>query len=133
MESRVAALSSEAQLDDEGAVLLIDDDEGIREFVQSVLEDEGRRVVAAAGIDAAIEAVEAYDVWPVLLDLLLDGESGNDFLAQHAGHGLPLAPVVVLSGWDAPTEFPNGVAGHLLKPFDLDDVVRLVEEHLRRD
>ena len=116
---------------EEGVVLVIDDDESIRQLVQSVLEDEGCRVVTADSIEAAIHAIETFDVRLVLLDLLLEGESGQDFLDRRDELGSAHVPVVLLSGWDAPTGFPKGIVGHIAKPFDLDDLVRVVDEHLR--
>ena len=116
-----------------GVILVIDDDEAIRHLVQSVLEDEGHSVLGVAEINTALEAVETVDVRLILLDLILQGESGADFLDQYARKARSHAPVVLLSGWDVPTELPAGVAGHIVKPFDLDDLLRVVEEHLGPD
>ena len=62
-------------------VLLIEDEEELREVMRDALEDDGYTVVAAREGQEALDAIPRIDhVCLVLLDLLMPGMNGWDFL-----------------------------------------------------
>jgi DNA-binding NtrC family response regulator len=64
-------------------VLVVDDDEGIRETLRSLLEDEGYEVSVAADGEEGLRAVLASEgPLVVLLDLLLPNLSGEEVLSS---------------------------------------------------
>ncbi len=103
-------------------VLLIDDEEVVREMVTEVLEHEGLGVVAAAdgerGLDLMAERGGAIDI--VLLDLSMPGLSGQDTFARLAERH-PGVPVILSSGYDhaeAMRRFDGRApAGFIQKPY----------------
>jgi DNA-binding response OmpR family regulator len=114
---------------DERPILLVEDDESLRQVLARHLRGQGFRVEEAASAEAAAVAV-AGGLRPgvVLLDLNLPGETGWDFLraARLAPAGSP--PVVITS---ATTVNPRllakyGVAGYLPKPFPVETLVATV-------
>jgi CheY-like chemotaxis protein len=82
-------------------VLVVEDDEDVRETVAGILEDEGYRVGRAAnGLEALAYLRDAAPLpGVILLDLMMPVMNGWEFrAAQQAERRLAAVPVVVLSG-----------------------------------
>jgi CheY-like chemotaxis protein len=111
-------------------ILLIEDDELLREGLKQVLEEDGCRVVAAAEGGAAMELLLGGEIAPclILLDLMMPGLNGWDFLALHARHpSLSKVPIVVASAYPfAEKEVVPGIV--LRKPFSPACLKRMIEE-----
>jgi len=116
------------------AVLLIEDEPGIVDFVRRGMEAEGLQVQAeldgVAGEQRALR--ESFDV--VVLDLMLPGRSGLAVLAALQANK-PDLPVIVLT---AKGEIEDRVAGldagavdYLVKPFSLAELLARVRAQLR--
>ena len=115
-------------------VLVVDDERGIRETLRGVLEDEGLRVETAADGAEAVESIA--ESWPdvLLLDLglpILNGEEVVAELRTRYGRTPPLV-IITAAGNTAERSRRLGAEAYLEKPFDLDDVVRLVGVALHR-
>jgi CheY-like chemotaxis protein len=114
-------------------ILLVEDDDGIRETMAALLEDEGFAVVQAAnGADGLAKLRQASNVCLVLLDLWMPIMNGWQLLAElRADDQLAELPVVVISaaGEQPP---PAGAAAFLRKPIRLDVLLTAVETHRRR-
>jgi CheY-like chemotaxis protein len=112
-------------------VLLADDDEDIRETIESLLTLRGHRVVSARDGAEALERMrERNPPAMVLLDLMMPGMNGEEFrAAQLADPALASVPVVVLSGaGHIPSTGPLGRVPVLAKPIDLDVLFSAVEQ-----
>lgn len=113
-------------------VLLVEDEEAVRAFVQIVLAQSGYDVAPAADAGQALEVFRAdpgrFDL--VLTDVLMPGRSGVELVADIRS----LAPgvrVLFMSGYAGgsavhPVALPER-AEVLDKPFGLDDLLRAVE------
>ena len=110
-------------------VLVVDDDPGIRELIEELLTDEGYAVVAAANGAEAVQMVDKADPWLVLLDMRMPVLDGWGFVRELQSRP-QLPPIIVLSAarsaeaWAAEVD----AVGWLAKPFDLSDLLQLVEE-----
>ena len=62
-------------------LLVVDDEDGIRESLSSILVDEGYHVEAVGSAEAALERAAAGDIEVVLLDVWLPGIDGLEALA----------------------------------------------------
>ncbi len=115
-------------------VLVVDDQEDIREFIALVLGNEGYRVSTAADGLAALEqtALEPVDV--VLLDMRMPGMDGWQFAEKYRAQPGPHAAIVVLTAaQDAAARAAQIQAADFLgKPFDLDDLLSVVARYARR-
>lgn len=105
-------------------ILVVDDDQDIRETVVEVLADEGYEVIGASDGAEALRVMRAASSLPALifLDLMMPGMSGADFLvAQRADPALVAAPVVLISAdADLAVKAANlGVTEFLRKPVRL--------------
>lgn len=112
-------------------VVVIDDDEGIREALHDSLELGGYTVLLCDGFTALETLRAAPRPWVALLDLVMPHVDGWMLMAQLAGcselHGMP---VIVCSAGRA-SDVPPGCSAFLRKPFtelQLLEAVRLAFE-----
>lgn len=115
-------------------VLVVDDEDAIRDFLRSALESEGYRVVAAGDGADALTLCEQYHPDLVLLDLMMPGIDGLGFLHEFRRRYDTDTPVYIMSAVRTAADHARaaGVAGVFLKPFDLDDLLNTVERELGR-
>jgi CheY-like chemotaxis protein len=112
-------------------VLLVDDDEDIRDIVSEILADHGFSVRVAHNGREALRALDELSTPPrlILLDLMMPELDGTQFLAvldEHPVHsGIPVV-VVTASRKDAPRAVRDKVAGWLPKPVEYEDLVASV-------
>jgi CheY-like chemotaxis protein len=109
-------------------VLIVEDDKELREVLSEALELNGYSVVTAVEGQTALEAIERIDhLCLVLLDLLMPGMNGWDFLTEMRGRPkFATVPVVVHSS--APAVAPLGATRVLTKPLELDRLLDVVHE-----
>ena len=118
----------ERELTPPGYVLVLDDDEGIRELIETVLSEEGYEVVGARDSSTALRVVQERPVSLIFFDLSLTHGSGEGFLSAYRALPEATATTIVLSGAaNLPeTAARLGADGYLTKPFDLDDLLAAV-------
>jgi len=109
-------------------VLLVEDEEELREMMTDALERQGYTVVAASdGIEALEAASRIPSICLVLLDLLMPGMNGWDFFDTFRKQGeFANIPVVVHSS--TASSAPAGVTRVLTKPLELDRLLSVVHE-----
>ena len=116
-------------------VMVIDDDEDIREVVALALESSGLRVVRAVdGLDA-LEQLRSVRPDLLLLDLMMPRMSGVDLARRlRNDHLLDGVPILVFSGDGSALTAAAaiGAAGLLTKPVDLDLLVATVRRVAER-
>ena len=117
-----------------GPILVVDDDEGIREFVQTVLSDEGYEVRTAWHGAAALELLEQVSPSVILLDMRMPVMDGWEFARQYRERPGPHAPIVVVTAArDAIARAAQIAAdGVLPKPFRLQQLLDVVARFSRR-
>lgn len=114
------------------AILIVDDDEAVRDVLYDLFSDEHLCHVAATAEQAlAFIDDQPYDV--VLTDISMPGLSGLELLG-HLRQARPGTPVIVISGIGDRSHAEGlirlGAFDFLLKPFRLEDVERSVERAL---
>ena len=116
-------------------VLVVDDDDAIRDFLRSALEYEGYAVLAAGdGLDA-LTLCERYTADVILLDLMMPRLDGMAFLTRYRRqHGSAAGAVYVMSAVRAVVEqaVTEDVDGMFVKPFDLDELLETVAGAIER-
>jgi CheY-like chemotaxis protein len=112
-------------------ILVVDDDEAIREFIAWALGDRGYDVVCADDGAAALAILEDLRPDLILLDLRMPVMDGEAFVKAYQGVQNQSAPFVIMTAASggSGTAADIGAAGCLDKPFDLDHLIRAVEQH----
>ena len=114
-----------------GAVLVVDDDAGIRESLLEFLEEEGYEAFGAENGRRALELLEEIESPRlILLDLMMPVMDGWQFLAERARRA-QRSPVVLLSGLAFIQGAPD-VADFLSKPVNFEKLRGCLERFCRR-
>ena len=111
-------------------ILVVDDDEDVRDTLMLVLDMKGYAAIGASnGLDA-LQLIRAHGrPGMILLDLRMPRMHGEEFAAAlHADPALAPAPIVVFSGDTNAREVASGmgVQALLKKPIDLTALVAVV-------
>lgn len=107
-------------------VLVVEDDDDLREILADALRVEGYRVETASNGAEALAAIERSPPCLMLLDLMMPVMNGWQVVDQlQAGHSEVPFCIMSAAGSNAPT----GSVCVLHKPMNLDALLRLVAEH----
>jgi CheY-like chemotaxis protein len=113
------------------AVLIIEDDDGVRESVAAILRDEGYAVELASSGQAAMARLERGPLPTlILLDLMMPEMDGIDFRRrQLADPMLSSIPVVIISARPdiARQAARLRVDGFLQKPMSFEELLHVVQ------
>jgi DNA-binding response OmpR family regulator len=116
--------------------LVVDDEEGIRFFLEETLQRAGHAVVTASSGEDALDQLREKGFDLVLLDLMLGGRVDGLRVLEAIRWRWPDAIVIILTAHgslnSAVKAIREGVDGYLLKPVEPDDVRQAVQEALRR-
>lgn len=115
-------------------ILVVDDEDMIREGVAAFLREEGYHVILAKDGQEALEKFHEFPIHLMVLDLMLPKRSGFEVLKEINGnHDIP---VIVLSALgDEETQmqvFDLYADDHVTKPFSLVLLVKRIQALLRR-
>jgi two-component system response regulator PilR (NtrC family) len=114
-------------------ILVVDDEAGMREFLQIMLEKEGYAVAAAASVAEALAAFDSTPFDLVLTDLKMPGGSGLDLLAAVKERD-PACVVYMMTAYgdaeSAVEAMKRGAYDYFSKPFKVDEVKLLLRNGL---
>ena len=116
---------------DRKRVLVIDDDMPLRGMLAAALRQHGFQVLLAGDGAEGQRALKIHNPDVILLDLAMPNVNGWDFLQRlkETGH-LGRVPVIVVSAHlrvEPQAVLQMGVAAILPKPFNLEDLINLIE------
>ena len=113
-------------------ILVVDDEEDLREILRFNLEAEGFEVETAASAEEALTMLH-HDL--ILLDVMMDRMSGFE-MAQRMREAGDNTPIIFLTARDAHDDqlqgFGVGADDYITKPFSFDTVLARVRAVLRR-
>lgn len=119
----------------ETRILVVDDDETIRKSISRVLETAGYTVDAAKDGKAAIQKAESNFYNLALIDIRLPDMEGTQLLTLMK-ETTPKMVKMVLTGspslQNAVEAVNKGADGYILKPAKMDELLRVVKEHLKK-
>ena len=118
-------------------LLIVDDDDRIRELLKEFLSREGYRVTGAAHAAAAKRMMELIEFDLVVLDVMMPGESGLDLTTWVRDKAeTSKTPVLLLTARgdaeDRIEGLSRGADDYMSKPFDPRELALRVEAILRR-
>lgn len=117
-------------------LLVVDDEETLREGLRTYLEHEGYAVDSAVSAEQALEHdIAGYDL--ILLDIMMEGMSGTELAAKLKEHPSTAAiPIIFLTAKDRDDDMVAGLQlgadDYITKPFSIKNVMARIEAVLRR-
>jgi DNA-binding NtrC family response regulator len=116
-------------------ILIVDDEEVLRDVLDAVLRREGFDVVSAASGEEALSLLDGEEIDLVILDIMLPGISGIDTLRSMriSNPHLPVIVITAFSSIDGAIEAMKYGAYHYIpKPFKNDEVIITVNKALEQ-
>ncbi|MFW7378009.1 MAG: response regulator [Oligoflexus sp.] len=118
-------------------ILVVDDDEVMRNALKRILESEGYHIVMAEDAMELSKVLENTWLDLILLDVNLPWVNGIELCQLIKSHqSLKAVPLILISGRKSPEDIESGLqAGaddFLSKPFDLDQMTAAVSQALEK-
>jgi len=121
-------------MDKHARILVVDDDESIRNTVKTILEDEGYIVDSAATGKEAIKRTEETLYNVVLLDIRLPDIEGVELL-KLMKDAVPRTRKIMVTGYpsmqNAVAALNKNADAYLIKPVDIEKLLSTVKEQLQ--
>lgn len=117
-------------------ILVVDDEETLREGLKTYLEFEGYSVTAFASGEEVLQS-DLSDVDLILLDIMMGGMSGME-LAQILAQDVKTSdiPIIFLTAKDSEEDMVTGLNlgadDYIVKPYSIRNVIARIEAVLRR-
>ncbi|NLD72690.1 MAG: response regulator transcription factor [Chloroflexi bacterium] len=123
-------------MDNQVRTLVVDDEKGVRFFLEETLRREGYDVTSASSGEDALDRLRDTPFDLVMLDLRLGGRTDGLRVLEAIRWRWPETVVIILTGHgsmeSALTAIREGVDGYLLKPVEPQEVRHTVAEALER-
>lgn len=119
----------------ESAVLVVDDEPGMRNFLTRMLESRCRHVAEAADVATAARLLEATPFDLIILDNIMAGRSGLDWLKELRATGFYREVILITAFADLETAIEAlraGAADFVLKPFRSNQILNAIARCLDR-
>ena len=114
-------------------VLIVDDEDGVREGLRTLLQQEGLHVETAGTAEEGLRRVEARSFDVVFLDLNLPGADGLSTISQFRV-GTPSPDILILTGYGTVAKtvesMRKGASDVIEKPFNGDRILATVRRVL---
>ncbi len=122
-------------MDDQFRVLVIDDDPGVRDYMEALVSRQGYRVFAVADGEQALQSLDDTRPDVVTLDVVLPGIDGLETLSR-LKQRIPDIPVVMLSGHGQARTIVEamrlGASDFLRKPFEVEELELAFQKALEK-
>ncbi|MTJ80010.1 MAG: sigma-54-dependent Fis family transcriptional regulator [Telmatospirillum sp.] len=122
-------------------VLVVDDEDGVLNFLSRTLERRGWGIRTAASAEDGSAVLEGWQADLIILDISLPGRSGLDWLRELVEAGFPGEVILMTAFADMNTAIDAlraGASDFILKPFRIEQIVNAIDRcleraHLRRE
>ena len=114
------------------SILIVEDDDEIRDFLSLVLQQEGYAIRTAQNGAVALRTIDQAPPELILLDMRMPVMDGWAFVRAYRNRPGPHAPILVLTAAQDAAQRAREVHAdaHLGKPFNLDDLLTVVHATL---
>ncbi|MCL6450228.1 MAG: response regulator [Acetobacteraceae bacterium] len=122
-----------ASCPEQGTILVVDDQLGVRRLLREVFRLQGYRVVLASGGREAVGLARRVKPALALLDMRMPGMSGLETLdaLRAVDPGLPVVIMTAVNDLEAGQALARGAVRAISKPFDVREVRAMVDEIIR--
>lgn len=123
------------QATSETHILIVDDDDRIRDLTKQFLAREGHRITAASDAEAARKLLQTFDFDLAILDIMMPGEDGLSLLKSLRDKGDD-TPILLLTARGQASDRIEGLRlgadDYLPKPFEPEELALRAAAILRR-
>ena len=116
-------------------ILIVDDDESIREVLTSILTDEGYIVEAVDTGEKAIKATHEKFYNLALIDIRLPDMEGTKLLTK-LKDTVPKMRKIIITGYptlqNAIEAVNKGADAYIIKPIDMEETLKVIREQLQK-
>ncbi len=116
-------------------ILIVDDDDRLRDLLFRTLVKADMIAAVAENAAVARQMLSAFEFDLMVLDVMMPGESGVEFLASMRGNG-DKVPVLLLTAMGTPADRIGGLTAgaddYLVKPFEPQELILRIGAILRR-
>ncbi len=115
---------------DSRLILVVDDEDGIRELIAEVLSSEGYTVQSACNGRDALRVMESTIPALILLDLHMTVLDGFGFVRALVARGITVPTILVSAAANLAQHARDlGAVAFIGKPFEIGHLLRTVERH----
>lgn len=117
------------------SILVVDDEPGMRNFLVKILQPRCKRVEAAADVDAASRLLDANHFDIVILDNVMPGKTGLEWLREQRAIGFFADAILITAFADLETAIQAlraGAVDFVLKPFRSNQILNAVARSIDR-
>src|ERR1700738_639780 len=107
-------------------VAIVDDDSGMRAAIENLLNSTGLRTPGFASAEEFLRSAQGGKAGCLILDLRLPGMSGLELERELQAKGVAIPVIFVTAEADVTQLSGTGAVAGLRKPFDPDELSRLV-------
>ena len=119
-----------------GRVLVVDDEESVRNLLQRVLKEAGYDVVTGANGQEAVDMARKHKPNLIFMDIMMPHMGGYDACSRikndKSTKGIPVVMLTAL-GYDLNKELAaeTGADGYITKPFTSEDLLNTISKFLK--
>ena len=117
-----------------GHILVVDDDDGIRNLVKKYLNENNFLVSTADSAESASKKIEIIEFDLIILDIMMPGKSGLEFIKENKKN--LETPIILLTAKGEPTERIEGLEigadDYLPKPFEPKELILRIKNILEK-
>jgi two-component system response regulator FlrC len=115
------------------SVLMVEDDQALREALIDTLRSAGLTVLGASGAADALQLLESKDIALVISDVQMPGQDGYELLSS-IKRLRPDLPVVLMTAYgtvaEAVAAMREGATDYIVKPFDAQALIDMARRQL---
>lgn len=119
----------------QASILVVDDEPGMRNFLQRILSSRCKRVETAADIEQASRILDEDHFDVIILDNIMSGKHGVEWLAEQRNVGFFADAILITAYADLETAIQAlraGAADFVLKPFRSNQILNAIARCLDR-
>ena len=117
-----------------GHILVVDDDDGIRNLVKKFLNENNFLVTTSMDAEDAMKKIEIIKFDLIVLDVMMPGKSGLEFIQENKKK--LETPIILLTAKGEPDErvqgLERGADDYLAKPFEPRELILRIQKMLER-
>ncbi|MBU1998722.1 MAG: response regulator [Candidatus Omnitrophota bacterium] len=116
-------------------ILVVDDEQDVRERIKSILERRGYQVFTAGDGQEGLDKVKSDDIDIVYCDIVMPNMDGFEFLKKFREFNIK-AEVIMVTGYSTVDKcveaIENNACGYLIKPLKAEDILKNLAQAQRR-